>query len=251
VHKNESGVLFVRIAKQEQLVFSASVSEQNEVDMLFPDGRRVLFPAMRQEEAGEPIQPQAQEVKKPPEHPAITIEGNPVFKHKYNEEIPPLPPYSYLLRLAHHIDPKHPAAAQFYNIIASGEKAKEFYGLYITDTRMQLHITGSDITETVKKHKGTAGIIEADSIEIIHGRRASPEIKNATKEEDLQQRIAEFHRQCQEWRENIDDPQFTPSFQFNLDAVLFFGLSVKVWRTGTKPRYEIYTDPPEIMELLS
>jgi len=70
-------------------------------------------------------------------------------------------------------------------------------------------------------------------------------------QEKLQVRIAEFHRQCQEWREKVDDPQFTPSFQFNLDAVLFFGLSVTVWKKGTKPRYDIHTDPPEIMELLS
>jgi len=70
------------------------------------------------------------------------------------------------------------------------------------------------------------------------------------KQEQLQQRIAEFHQQCQEWREKVDDSQFTLSFKFNLDAVLFFGLSVTVWRTGTEPRYEIYADPPEIMELL-
>jgi hypothetical protein len=71
------------------------------------------------------------------------------------------------------------------------------------------------------------------------------------KEEKLRQRIAEFHRQCRECREKLDDPQFTPTFKFLQDAVLFFGLSVTVWRTGTKPRYEIYTDPPEIVELLS
>lgn len=71
------------------------------------------------------------------------------------------------------------------------------------------------------------------------------------KEEKLQARIAEFHQQCQLWREKLDDPQFTPSFKFLQDAVLFFGLSVTVWRKGTKPRYEIHTDPPEIVELLS
>ena len=71
------------------------------------------------------------------------------------------------------------------------------------------------------------------------------------KQENLERRIAEFHQQCREWREKLDDSQFTPSFQFNLDAVLFFGLSVTVWKKGTKPRYEIHTDPPEIVELLS
>ncbi len=71
------------------------------------------------------------------------------------------------------------------------------------------------------------------------------------KEEQLQQHIAEFHQQCQEWREKLDDPQFTPDFTFNREAVLFFGITVTVWRVGTKPRYQIYTDPPEIVQLLS
>lgn len=166
VHKNESGVLFVRVAKQEQLVFSASVSAQNEVNMLFPDGRRVLFPAMRQEEAGEPLQPQAPEGKKPPEHPAITLEGNPAFKHK-------LVKGRYSLRLAYHPDPKYPAVAKFYNVVAEGDRAQEFYGLYITDTRMQLHVTG----DLIAGEKGTtAGTIKAESIEIIQGRKARPDM---------------------------------------------------------------------------
>ena len=71
------------------------------------------------------------------------------------------------------------------------------------------------------------------------------------KQENLERCIAEFHQQCREWREKVGDSQFTPSFQYNPDAVLFFGLSVTVWKTGTKPRYEIHTDPPEIVELLS
>jgi hypothetical protein len=69
--------------------------------------------------------------------------------------------------------------------------------------------------------------------------------------EILGRRIAEFHKQCQEWREKLDDPQFTPDFQFYQDAVLFFGINVKVWRAGIKPRREIYTAPPEIMASLS
>lgn len=69
--------------------------------------------------------------------------------------------------------------------------------------------------------------------------------------EILDRRIAEFHQQCQEWREKLDDPQFTPDFQLYLDAVLFFGINVKVWRAGTEPRYEIYTAPSEIVASLS
>jgi hypothetical protein len=69
--------------------------------------------------------------------------------------------------------------------------------------------------------------------------------------EQLQTRISEFHQQCQVWKEQLDNSEFIPSFQFKLDALLFFGISVKVWRAGAEPRYEIYTAPPEIVERLS
>lgn len=67
----------------------------------------------------------------------------------------------------------------------------------------------------------------------------------------LHQRIAEFHQQCQEWREKLNDSQFIPSFQFKRDALQFFGMSVIVWKQGTEPRYVINIDPPNIVELLS
>src|SRR5258707_2559748 len=69
--------------------------------------------------------------------------------------------------------------------------------------------------------------------------------------ENLDRRIAEFHATCTEWREKLDDPEFKPAFHFYQEAVIFFGISVKVWRSGTKPRWEIYSRPPEIAELLS
>ena len=103
-----------------------------------------------------------------PEHPAITIEGNPAFKHKLEKD-------RYSLRLAYHPNPRNTAEARFYNVVAEGEKAQEFYGLYITDTRMQLHVTG----ELVAGEKGrTAGTIKAESIEIIHGRKARSDIQH-------------------------------------------------------------------------
>jgi hypothetical protein len=106
------------------------------------------------------------EVAVPPEHPAITIEGNPAFKHKLEKG-------RYSLRLAYHPDPKNKADARFYNVVAKGDSAKEFYSLYITDTRMQLHVTGT----LVAGEKGTtAGTIMAESIEIIHGRKAGSDI---------------------------------------------------------------------------
>jgi hypothetical protein len=70
-------------------------------------------------------------------------------------------------------------------------------------------------------------------------------------QENLERRIITFHEQCAETREPLDDPQFIPSFSFQREALFFFGISVTVWRSGTKPRYEIRTDPPEMKELLS
>ena len=71
------------------------------------------------------------------------------------------------------------------------------------------------------------------------------------KQEILERRIAEFHQQCREWREQIDDPGFTPTFKFMQDACLYFGITATVWKDGHKPRYLIHTDPPDIVELLS
>jgi len=67
--------------------------------------------------------------------------------------------------------------------------------------------------------------------------------------EKLEQRFAEFHRQCEEWREKLDDPEFTFPFAFLSEARLFFGITATVWRIGRLPRHELHTDPPEIMEL--
>jgi hypothetical protein len=69
--------------------------------------------------------------------------------------------------------------------------------------------------------------------------------------ETLELRIADFHKQCREWSEKLDDPQFSPDFHFYQEAVIFFGIHVKVWRAGTEPRYLIFTRPPEIVELIS
>lgn len=68
------------------------------------------------------------------------------------------------------------------------------------------------------------------------------------KRDNLARRITEFHKQCQEWREKLDNPQFTPDFHFYREAVIFFGIHVKIWRQGVEPRREIYTRPPTIVE---
>jgi site-specific DNA recombinase len=69
--------------------------------------------------------------------------------------------------------------------------------------------------------------------------------------EDLDRRIAEFHAQCTEWREKLDTLEFTPDFHFYQEALIFFGITAKVWKKGTEPRYEFYPRPPAIVELLS
>jgi site-specific DNA recombinase len=72
------------------------------------------------------------------------------------------------------------------------------------------------------------------------------------KRDELARRIAEFHKQCQEWREKLDTPEFTPDFHFYQEAVIFLGIHVKVWKKYDKePPYEFYTCPPAIVELLS
>ncbi len=72
------------------------------------------------------------------------------------------------------------------------------------------------------------------------------------KRNDLALRITEFHKQCQEWREELATLELIPDLhRFYQEAVIFFGITVKVWRKYDKePYYEIYTRPPAIVELL-
>jgi hypothetical protein len=162
----------VKTLKQSDASITVQVGRANETVVFTytpPYKVEVDFPG--DQAAGEKEQPHTPEAVIPPEYPAITIEGNPARATRYDWE-----KHIYLLRLAHHPDASVRTLVNFYDVVARGEKADEFFKLFVTDTRMQLHITGLDISETVKKHKGTAGIIEADSIEIIHGRRAGSDI---------------------------------------------------------------------------
>lgn len=73
------------------------------------------------------------------------------------------------------------------------------------------------------------------------------------KRDALARRISEFHKQCQEWREELDTLELIPDLhRFYQEAVIFFGITVKIWRKyDREPYYEIYTRPPAIVELLS
>jgi hypothetical protein len=72
------------------------------------------------------------------------------------------------------------------------------------------------------------------------------------KRDDLARRIAEFHKQCQEWREKLDTPDFTPDLHCYQEAVIFLGIRAKVWKKYEhEPQYEIFTRPPAIVKTLS
>lgn len=67
----------------------------------------------------------------------------------------------------------------------------------------------------------------------------------------LQQRIVEFHQKCTEWRENLGDPEFTPSYDFKREACEFFGITVIVYPTDHETRFEIEVRPPSIVSIIS
>jgi hypothetical protein len=67
----------------------------------------------------------------------------------------------------------------------------------------------------------------------------------------LQERIAQFHQRCSEWREKLDDPEFTPTYDFMRDACEFFGITAIVYKFGRNPRFEIQARTPSLMSLIS
>ncbi len=66
-----------------------------------------------------------------------------------------------------------------------------------------------------------------------------------------QRKLLAFHKRCEEWREKIDDPQFTPTYQFMRDAIEFFGICAMVQQVGSKPPFNIIIDPPSIVSIIS
>ena len=67
----------------------------------------------------------------------------------------------------------------------------------------------------------------------------------------LQERIEQFHQRCSEWREKVDDPEFTPTYEFMRDACEFFGITAIVYKFGREHRFEIQARTPSIMSLIS
>ncbi|HEU5375895.1 MAG TPA: recombinase zinc beta ribbon domain-containing protein, partial [Ktedonobacteraceae bacterium] len=63
----------------------------------------------------------------------------------------------------------------------------------------------------------------------------------------MQERLNHFHKRCQEMREKLDDPEFEPDYDFKREAIEFFGLVAKVWKTDHRPRIVVESNPPSIM----
>ena len=114
----------------------------------------------------------------------------------------------------------------------------------------------SEMSQKGKLDKGTREYLssqltilakqEADTKQQLEDEQAVKEQYNK-----LQQRIVEFHKRCTQWREKLDDPQFTPSYKFMRDACEFFGITAIVYKAGHEQRYEIQKDPPSIVLLIS
>jgi site-specific DNA recombinase len=67
----------------------------------------------------------------------------------------------------------------------------------------------------------------------------------------LRKRLAEFLKRCNEWREKLDTPEFTPTYQFMRDACEFFGITGVVYKLEHDPRFEIQVRLPSIVSLIS
>lgn len=64
-----------------------------------------------------------------------------------------------------------------------------------------------------------------------------------------QERLKHFHKRCQEMREQLDDPEFEPDYEFKRQAIEFFGIIVRVWKKGHEPRMEVESTPPSIVSI--
>jgi len=67
----------------------------------------------------------------------------------------------------------------------------------------------------------------------------------------VEQKLRAFHKRCDEWREKLDDLEFTPSYEFKRDAIVFFGITAIAYREGHKPRFLIERRVPSIVSILA
>lgn len=62
-----------------------------------------------------------------------------------------------------------------------------------------------------------------------------------------QEALRHFHKRCQEMREQLDDPDYEPGYEFKREAIKFFGIVAWIWKTDHDPRIVIESNPPSIV----
>jgi len=173
VSRNEKGSLIVRVTTGGIPLFTAAVSTEDDV--------HVLFPAKRKKAAARPApstntdqQPAAAQKELLPL--AIAIEGYPVRSARYDEKTK-----RFGMTIAHHPDPNdRKNNVVYYDLMAEGDNAAAFYALRLTDTKTPVHVTGIDRSQEVARKGSKTGekklirLIEAESIERIVGRQDNP-----------------------------------------------------------------------------
>ena len=172
VSRKENGTLLIRVTSGGTPLFTTAVTAENDIHFVTPVNKK---PAEQPAATSEQEQQPAVEQKELPALP-ITIEGYPVHAHSYDKE-----KQHYNLTIAHHPNPKDRKEVVYYDLVAEGEKAEEFYALRITETRTPVHVTGTDRSHEVSK-KGKSGEkkmihrVDAESIEKIYGRTDNSEV---------------------------------------------------------------------------
>ncbi len=67
----------------------------------------------------------------------------------------------------------------------------------------------------------------------------------------IQEKVEKLHQRCADMREKLRDPDYNPPYQERRELLAFFGITAIVWKKGRKPPYEIVSNPPSIVSLLS
>lgn len=67
----------------------------------------------------------------------------------------------------------------------------------------------------------------------------------------VQEKLDELHRRCAEMRENLTNPEYTPTYREKRDLLEFFGICVTAFKAGTKPPCKVTASPPSVMMHLS
>ncbi|HEY5002683.1 MAG TPA: hypothetical protein VII61_05995, partial [Ktedonobacteraceae bacterium] len=57
-----------------------------------------------------------------------------------------------------------------------------------------------------------------------------------------QEKIAAFKKRCEMYRQKLEEPDATFTYQEKREALEYFGVKVLVWRVYHKPRYSIASE---------